>query len=109
MLRDKYSVELYITNDISAELKSPMLYGFTADEIDDYLEHYYQDDPWTEVEHQYHPVIPYAMSSYLPVEALRKTKFWQWLEPQQINDSVVVEIFSAPDSWISMNLFFMMT
>ncbi|CAM3616730.1 hypothetical protein VA7868_02974 [Vibrio aerogenes CECT 7868] len=106
MLRDKYSAQLYIPNDLYAELKSPMLCGFSVDEIDDYLTHYYQQDPWTEIERQYHPVIPYAMSSYLPVEELRQTAFWHWLEPLQINDSAVVEIFSAPDSWISINLLF---
>ncbi|WCE32039.1 LuxR C-terminal-related transcriptional regulator [Vibrio sp. SCSIO 43137] len=106
MLRNKSTSDLYISKDIHFDLQSPMLYGLSNEEVGSYITHFYKVDPWTEIENKHHPVAPYAMSSYLPIDELEKTEFWQWLEPQGISDTVVVELHSSVDSWISLNMFF---
>lgn len=105
MLRDKGDAELFISKNIHAELESPMLYGLSGEDIESYITEYYKFDPWTNIEKNHHPVRPYAMSKYLPIKSLQETKFWEWLEPQGINDSVVVELYDSKNYWISINLF----
>lgn len=105
MLRDKGDAELFISKNIHTELESPMLYGLSGEDIESYITEYYKFDPWTNIEKNYHPVRPYAMSKYLPIKNLKETKFWEWLEPQGINDSVVVELYDSKNYWISINLF----
>jgi len=106
MQRDKKTAELYITQSIYIDLASPVLYGFSDEETDSYITHFYQSDPWTEIELKNYPVTPYAMSSFLPIEELKKTEFWPWLAPQGINDTAVIEVFNSTEYWISINLYF---
>ncbi|WP_421847620.1 helix-turn-helix transcriptional regulator [Marinomonas sp.] len=106
MLRDWESAELFIPKNLHVELQSPMIYGLSNKEIEAYITEFYQFDPWTEVEKNHHPISPYAMSEHLKIQKLKETKFWQWLEPQKISDSVVVDIHNSKTHWVSINLFF---
>lgn len=106
MQRDKKTAELYITQSIYIDLESPVVYGFSDDETESYITHFYQSDPWTEIELNNHPVTPYAMSSYLPIAELKGTEFWPWLAPQGINDTAVTEVFNSVGYWVSINLYF---
>ncbi len=106
MQRDKKTAELYITQSIYIDLESPVVYGFSDDETESYITHFYQSDPWTEIELKNHPIVPYAMSSYLPIEKLKESDFWPWLAPQGINDTAVTEVFNSAGYWVSINLYF---
>lgn len=106
MLRDKATAELYITQSIYLELDSPLLYGFSAEKTFEYIDHYYQSDPWTAIENVHHPIRPYALSSYYEVSKLKQSAFWPWLESQQISDTVVFELFESSKYWVSINLYF---
>lgn len=106
MLRDKQTAELYITKYIQIELESPMLFGFSEEQAFSYISHFYKFDPWTSIEKNHHPFVPYAMSSYLSISDLQKGDFWEWLAPQNISDTVVAEIHSSKDSWVSINVFY---
>lgn len=106
MLRNIESAELLIPKNIHIDLKSPMIYGLSDIEIETYIKKYYQFDPWTKIEKEHHPLTPYAMSEHFPISELKKTKFWEWLQPQNISDSIVVEIHHSAEHWVSINLFF---
>lgn len=105
-LRDRKSAELVIPNDVESDLSSPLLYGFSDEEIGGYITHYIQFDPWTKFERLYHPNKPIALSKYVKYEEITATPFWEWLEPQQINDTVVLDIGTSHPNWIAMNLYF---
>lgn len=104
-LRDKLTAELFVTQDVNIELESPMLFGLTQREVESYIRDYYHLDPWTLIERKTHPYAPYTMSSFLPIEKLKKMPFWQWIETQNFNDSVVMELYSSRDSWVAINVF----
>jgi len=87
-------------------LDSPLLFGFSIPEIEDYVTRYIQVDPWTEIEENYFPAYPYALSKYLPLDQLRSLEFWDWLEPQGISDTVVVSVGTFDNYWVGLNLFF---
>ncbi len=105
-LRDRLTAELVIPSDVRHDLSSPMLYGFSEQEVENYISHYVQFDPWTEFENLYHPVSPYPLSKYVSFETLKLSPFWEWLEPQGIGDTVVIDIGTFSKNWIAMNLYF---
>ena len=90
----------------SGVLDSPLLLGFSNAEIEDYVTEFVAVDPWTKIEEKHPPVKPYALSTYLPLEDLIKSEFWEWLEPQNISDTVVVIVGSFESYWVGLNLFF---
>lgn len=90
----------------SGVLDSPLLFGFSNSEIEEYLSKYIFIDPWTEIEERVFPTFPYALSKYLSIEDLQKLEFWNWLQPQRISDSVVVNVGEFEDYWVGLNLFF---
>lgn len=90
----------------SGVLDSPLLYGFSIPEIEEYVSKYIVMDPWTEIEEQLFPASPYALSKYLSIEELKKLEFWNWLEPQGISDTVVVNVGEFENYWVGLNLFF---
>ncbi len=105
-LRDRSTAELVIPTDVRSDFSSPLLYEFTEQEVESYVSHFIQFDPWTEFEKLFHPTTPYALSKYLSQKSLKASQFWQWLEPQGISDTVVLDIGSNSSSWIAMNLYF---
>lgn len=84
---------------------SPMVFGFTASEIESYFSDFSEVDPWAEIETRYHPIRPYSMQDYFPVQSLRKSQFWAWLAPQGIVDCVVVELGHDKNGWDALTLF----
>ena len=46
------------------------------------------------------------MSGYLPIADLQKTSFWKWLEPQGVDETVVVDLGKAYGGWVALNLYF---
>ncbi|WP_198158304.1 nitrogen regulation protein NR(II) [Enterovibrio coralii] len=87
-------------------LESPMLVGFSEKEIDDYIHVYQEKDPWTKVEAEHHPYFPYALSNFVDREELVKSGFMEWLEPQGIDDCVVIAVCTSVDHWVGINVFF---
>ena len=105
-LRDRATAELVVPVDVESDLSSPLLYGFSYEEIGGYIEHYIAFDPWTEFEKLYHPNTPFALSKYVKYDKLVKTPFWEWLEPQGVNDTVVLDIGTSSPNWVAMNLYY---
>ena len=85
---------------------SPLLYGLTEKDIDRYIYVYHNHDAWTIIEKENHPTTPYSLAKYLPLEKLKKTKFWEWLEPQGVTDSIVAEIYNNATHWIALNIYY---
>jgi len=108
-LRDRMTAELVIPNDVRQELASPLVYGFTEEQVHAYITEYIACDPWTEIENRYHPEEPYALSTHIDRQALKNSKFWEWLEPQGIDDTVIFKIGdSSAKYWVAMNLYYAM-
>ncbi|MEH6444294.1 MAG: hypothetical protein V7784_10375 [Oceanospirillaceae bacterium] len=78
-LRDRTSAELVIPKDVESDLSSPLLYGFSDQEIGSYIMHYIQFDPWTKFERLRHPNKPNALSKYVTYNEITATPFWQWV------------------------------
>ncbi|MEH6443180.1 MAG: LuxR C-terminal-related transcriptional regulator [Oceanospirillaceae bacterium] len=105
-LRDRTTAELVIPTDVESDLSSPLLYGFSNEEIGGYIEHYIAHDPWTEIEKLYHPNSPIALSKYVKYKHIVTSHFWEWLEPQDVNDTVVLDIGASYPNWVAMNLYY---
>lgn len=105
-LRDQLTAEIVIPEVVEEELQSPLIFGFSQDEVESYIGYFWRYDPWTEIEKLYHPHTPYALSKHLGRAELVDSKFWEWLEPQSIDDTVVLELGSAPKYWTAMNLYY---
>ncbi len=108
-LRDRLTAELVIPNDVRQELSSPLVYGFSEEEVYAYISEYIAHDPWTEIENRYHPDEPYALSTHVALQDLKNSKFWEWLEPQCIDDTVVFKIGNSSGKyWVALNLYYKM-
>lgn len=105
-LRRRDSADIVIPETIAEQHNGPLIYGFTEDEVEAYLYQFSQIDPWTAIEKANHPYFPYALSKHISQGELRRTPFWNWLEPMGIDDSIVCEIGSRGDYWTSLNLYF---
>lgn len=105
-LRDVDTANLVIPTQVSEEHLSPLLYGFSENEVGAYLDEYVHVDPWTQYERVFRPFLPYALSKFISQPELKQTKFWPWLERQGINDTVVAEIGYSGKHWAAINLYF---
>lgn len=105
-LRHYPSAEIVVPSIVEEEHNSPLLFGFTEDEVGAFLTDFYDVDPWTPIEREKHPYTPYPLSRYLSDQALVKSRFWDWLHPQGINDSMVAEVGFTEDNWAAINLYF---
>lgn len=105
-LRDKQTAQIVIPNDVNADFASPLIYGFDETQVATFLADFTDVDPWTEIERIQHPYFPYQMSRYLPLADLRRSAFWKWLEPQQIDECIVCELGRTDTYWAALNLYF---
>lgn len=105
-LRDSLTAELVIPTDVRQELSSPLLYGFSEMEIGSYVTHYIERDPWTPFEKLFHPSEPTSLAKFVDLKTLQNSEFWQWLEPQGITDTTVLEIGLSAPNWIALNLYY---
>lgn len=105
-LRDNKTAEIVIPDDVSKDFASPLIYGFTVDQVEAFLGDFGEVDPWTEIERVNYPYFPYNMSRYLPQDQLRQSPFWQWLEPLGISECVVCELGRTETYWGALNLYF---
>ena len=104
--REVPSAEIVISEAISQMNQSPLLYGLSNEEIESYVIDYHEDDIWTKVENERRPYAPYSLAQHLPMSELKKSKLWNWLEPQGISDTIVAEVFSSPSHWIALNVYY---
>ncbi|RBO82539.1 LuxR C-terminal-related transcriptional regulator [Marinomonas aquiplantarum] len=105
-LREKKNSRIVVPNQVNIDLKSPLIFGLKKEDIYSYINEYIHIDPWTLIELKHHPFTPYNMAKHLPIEELSKSVFWKWLQPQDINDAIVLELYSCENHWISLNLLF---
>jgi DNA-binding CsgD family transcriptional regulator len=104
-LRDLGTAEIYVPSEVAETHGSPLIHGFAPEEVEAYVTDYIFDDPWTAIEARHPPVRPYAMSSHLPPERLRETRFWTWLEPLGIGDAIACEIGATDLHRTLLNLY----
>lgn len=106
-LRERSTACLVVPDDIRQELASPLVYGFSEEEVHSYISKYILHDPWTDIENLYHPDEAYSLSQHIDPEALRASLLWEWLEPQMISDSVVFKVGdSSSKYWVALNLYY---
>ncbi|MCH9806736.1 MAG: hypothetical protein K0U74_03305 [Alphaproteobacteria bacterium] len=105
-LRDRQSAKLLLPDELTSNLKAPLIHGIEPDFVESYLDHYAALDPWTEIERANHPYEPYFMSYHLDFNTLVGKEFWNWLRPQGIVDALVAEIASSHRHWVALNLHF---
>ena len=105
-LRDRETAMIVVGDDLTRTNQSPLLHGFSEAAVGDYIQNYAHRDPWVDVEREHHPHAPYALSSRLPLDALRRTPFWTWLAAQRISDTVICELASDSRHWSALNLYF---
>lgn len=104
MLRDRLTAELYIPKNLYYEYVSPVIYGFSTEEVKSYITTYSEHDPWTEIENLFHPCNAMALSKHLSLKELMASKFWEWLAPQGISDTIVLDLGTSKDCWVGINL-----
>jgi len=100
------SAEIVVSETIEQLNQSPLLYGLSNEEIESYVNEYHEDDIWTKVENERRPYAPYSLAQHLLIDELKKTRLWEWLEPQGISDTIVSEIFSSQTHWIALNVYY---
>lgn len=103
--RNVVGATIIIPQRVEESWQSPLIYGFSEEEVLSFLESYQFTDPWTKIEAQSHPYQPYALSKYLPLRKLMKTDLWPWLEPQNIHDCLTAEICFDKTGWTALNLY----
>lgn len=108
-LRDIKTAQIIIPDTVSQEFSSPLIYGFSEDEVEGFVTDFGEVDPWTKIEQENHPYFPYPVSRFMPIKDLQRSPFWDWLEPQNIDDCIVCEIGNTEDYWAALNLYFKFT
>ena len=106
-LRDLKTARVVITPQIETELQSPLIGSLKTKEVDHYVKHLRQTDPWAKEQSKTHPYIPTLMSTLLPISMLKVTDFWPWAQSQNFNDTIVMEIDKSQNNWTAFNLFFL--
>lgn len=104
-LRDRQNCQ--IVNDIELETKyhSPLIRGFTTDQIVYYLTNLRTADPWAEFQKTYYPHRPLQMSKVCPRDSVEDTRFFDWLDDIGFEDTVVFELDRVAGYWTAINLF----
>jgi len=85
---------------------SPFNVGFEPEYAQSYLAEFYKHDIWCDIQAKMPPIEPMIMSEHLPFDELKASPFWQWLEPQKITDSIVVNVGDIFGGWIALSLYF---
>ena len=104
--RDTRTGQLMLPKNLPEYLSKPLLRGFTQQQMEEYENDYAENDPWTEIELRYPSIAPYALSTWMSIDELQQHDLYTWLAPQQITDTVVMDIYRDDDYWVAINLFF---
>lgn len=105
-LRHRDTADIVIPETMADQHNSPLIFGFSDDQVGAYLFQFSKIDPWTAIEKANHPYYPYALSKHIAGRELRRSPFWNWLDPMDIDDTIVCEISSRGEYWTSLNLYF---
>uniref|UniRef100_UPI00192CF03D LuxR C-terminal-related transcriptional regulator n=1 Tax=Thaumasiovibrio occultus TaxID=1891184 RepID=UPI00192CF03D len=105
-LRCRHTASVFVPPVVLKEGQSPLICGLSKEEVNTYLKYYADMDPWVAIERKHHPVVPYLMSEYLPLDELKTLPYWQWLEPQGINDCATLDIGRCDEGWIAVSVLF---
>ncbi|MGH1415043.1 MAG: hypothetical protein ACRBB0_16260 [Pelagimonas sp.] len=102
--RSVKDAQIIIPTQVRDQWQSPLIYGFSKQDVESFATQFGAVDPWNQIEAQNFPYTPYAMQRFLPIKQLRETAFWQWLEPQGIVDCIVAKIDQDESGWTALNL-----
>ncbi|WP_299924537.1 hypothetical protein [uncultured Pelagimonas sp.] len=97
--------QIVIPTTLQNEWQSPLIYGFSRQEVETFLAQFASTDPWNQIEAQNFPFTPYELSRFLPLKKLQETMFWGWLEPQGLVDSIVAVVDQDDTGWTALNLY----
>lgn len=103
--RTRKGAEIVVPTSVQNEWQSPLIHGFSSHEIESFLTQFAATDPWNQIEAQHFPYTPYAIGRFLPLSQLKKTRFWTWLEPQGLVESVVAVVDQDDTGWTALNLY----
>ena len=101
-LRSTTSADFVVPSGV---LDSPLIVNFDRSFVQSFVEEYIAHDPWTPIERAHHPHLPYVLSTHIAPAELRRSKFWEWLEPQGIDDTIVAEVGRSKGTWVGLNLY----
>lgn len=105
-LRSKHNCEVVISSEIENEFHTPFVAMLSEEHVENYVNNFRNKDVWSHQQVNNRPFAPILMSNKLPMCSLQKTDFWNWLEPQGINDTVVVQLGESKHYWTALNLYF---
>lgn len=96
-----------IVNDVELEQKfhSPLVRGFSNEAIAYYLNTLRTIDPWAACQKQKYPYLPMQMSTVLSKDSIADSRFFDWLESEKIDDTIVFELDRMAGYWTAINLF----
>ncbi len=103
VLRDANTAKLIVQEKHQV---NSFFYGIPEDQIRSYVGDYSKDDIWTGLVQQSSLSRPYLMSEFISNSELEKSRLWHWLEPQGINDCLIVEIGKTDDYQAILSLYF---
>jgi hypothetical protein len=103
--RRKSDASIVIPTNVEEQWKSPLIFGFSEEDVGSFLSDFREVDPWTPIEAKYRPYTPYALSYYLSEQAMEASGFSEWLAPQSITDSIVAELAHDATGWTALNLY----
>lgn len=105
-LRDLKTAQFIFPDEAASNLSAPLIINIEPKFVASYFDRYADCDVWTSIEQRHYPYFPYFMSDHLGLDALKRTEFWGWLEPQGIVDCLVAEVYCSRWHWVALNLHF---
>ena len=104
-LRDAGNCQIVNDDALEREFHSPLVCGFPQEAIRFYLEELRTIDPWAEAQITHYPSRPLQMSSVCPPDDYPDQRFFSWLRPAGINDTIAFELDRMPGHWTACNIF----
>lgn len=104
--RANETARVCISEKMENDFHTPFLGQLDPNVVEDYVTNFRDRDIWADQQSTERPYFPTVMSRKVTRRALERSAFWTWLEPQGIDDTVVVQIGNGKSAWTALNLFF---
>lgn len=100
------NARVVISDRMENDFHTPFLGQLDSKVVEDYVTNFRDLDIWADQQSTERPYFPTVMSRKVTRRALERSALWTWLEPQGINDTVVVQIGRGRSAWTALNVFF---
>lgn len=104
--RSNKTSRVFISNEMETDFHSVFLGQLSRSVVEEYVTNFRDTDIWAESQRKEHPHVPTVMSHKVSQRELTYAPLWKWLEPQNIDDTIVVEIGHSRNAWTALNVFF---